>query len=919
LESNVPPDHSTRPDHRLHRIVDAVLDLPDAERERAIVALCGGDPSLEASARRAVAPGELANLEREIASMTPTAATAPDRAAASDRIGPYRLLERLGEGAFGEVYVAEQSEPVRRKVAIKILKPGMGSRQVIARFEAERQALAIMDHPHIARIFDAGTTPLGLPYFVMELVRGLPITAYCTEHRLSLRERLALFIPVCEAVQHAHQRGIIHRDLKPGNVLVTVLDGKPVPKVIDFGIAKALGPTLTDVTIYTQFRQFIGTPAYMSPEQMALSAVDVDTRSDVYSLGAVLYELVCGVPPFDAETLLKAGLDELRRVVRETDPPAPSTRVSSIDAGTRGTLASAMQVPADRLSGQLKGEVDWIVAKATERDRARRYQSPLDLAADLSAYLDGRAVTAGPRSRVYLARKFARRHRVPLAIGSAAALGLVATTIGTSIGLSREAAARAEAVASAGLARENEARANAQREQAERNMKIADGALEFLTDVLRSADPGHAGGRADVTVAEMLDRAVGAAGRGVDTEGRPLEPELVRRVRRAAAIVYYWQGEAEKGREQARKMLERAEADHGPDSLEAADALSMLVGWYWFGRADPKEGERVVRRAMAIYERHGRTNEQPYRDVLHQLNLMLHAQFRYAEAVEISLALARQYDAMPDPPIVSWETAHHDVAINGLNLGRAQRSLVHIERCLEICRTRLPADRLDEYTARPYASLAAVLLALDRPAEAEAAARRSMELHTRLRGPDHPYPMYERFTLFSALVANNKLDEAEELLAAIDRLQARQGQAPGVFDMARRAILLRRRGMQEKALEIWNAAEERVFGGPTPRLPRGTPFTAGGFAERLGCLTDLGRAGEGLASAAADFEAVRATLAATGDDVPENSILRPFAAELLRAYEAVGDAASLAAARALRERYPGLNPAPGFAPVEAPR
>jgi serine/threonine protein kinase len=914
MERPVPQDRLREREARLHRIVDAVIDLPPEAWERAIELLAHGDPELTRAARRVISPREQAILESALADQprqAPTEAIARE-IGEPNVLGPYRLLERLGEGSFGEVYVAEQTEPVRRKVAVKVLKPGMGSRQVIARFEAERQALAIMDHPNIARIFDAGTTPLGLPYFVMELVRGVPITTYCTEHRLSLRERLALMIPVCEAVQHAHQRGIIHRDLKPSNVLVTVLDGKPAPKVIDFGIAKALGPTLTDATIYTQFRQLIGTPAYMSPEQMALSAVEVDTRSDVYSLGAMLYELVCGSPPFDAETLLKAGLDELRRVVRETDPPTPSVRVSRIDAGTRGSLASAMQVPADRLSGQLKGEVDWIVSKATERDRARRYQSPVELASDLSAYLSGQAVKAGPRSRVYLARKYARRHRLPLAIGSALALGLIAATIGTGVGLSREARARQHAQAS-------EARANAEREQAEKNLRVADAALEFLTNVLRNADPGHTGGRKDVTVAEMLDRAVAAADAGVDAEGRPLHPELIRRIRRTAAIVYYWQGEAEKGRVQAMKMLERAEADHGPGSIEAAEALGMLAGWYWFGRADPTEGESVVRRAIAIYERHGRTDGQPYLDALHQLNLMLHAQLRFAEAGEIAASLARRYDAMDNPPIVSWETAHHDVALNGLNLGRARRSLAHIERCLEICRTRLPPERLDEYIARPYATLANVLLAHDRPAEAEAAARRSMEIHTRLRGPEHPYPMYERQTLIDALLATGKLDEAEALVEAVARLRARQGQPEGILDLARRATLLRRRGMQTRALELWNDIEQRAFGGPTPRLSRGTPFTAGGFAERLGCLTDLGRAREGLAPAAAEFEAVRATLAKTGDDLPDNSILRRFAAELVRAYESVGDGESLAAAGALRARYPDLTPAPGFTPASPPR
>ncbi len=290
-------------------------------------------------------------------------------------IGPYKIRERLAEGGMGVVYVAEQTEPVRRKVALKVIKPGMASKDVVARFEAERQALAMMDHPHIARVFDGGATENGQPYFVMELVQGLPITDYCDDKRLSTRERLELFAKVCRAVQHAHQKGIIHRDLKPSNVLVAQIDGQATPKVIDFGVAKAVSQKLTEQTVYTQFSQMIGTPLYMSPEQAEMGVVDIDTRSDVYSLGALLYELLTGNTPFDRESLKQVSFDELRRVIREDEPRRPSDAISTLQAQALSTVADRRHSDPRKLSNSLKGELDWLVMKALDKDRNRRYES----------------------------------------------------------------------------------------------------------------------------------------------------------------------------------------------------------------------------------------------------------------------------------------------------------------------------------------------------------------------------------------------------------------------------------------------------------------------------------------------------------------------------------------------------------------
>ena len=346
------------------------------------------------------------------------------------RIGPYKLLEQIGEGGMGVVYVAEQTEPIRRRVALKIIKPGMDSKQVIARFEAERQALAMMDHPHIARVLDAGMSEAGLPYFVMELVRGMPITEYCDKAKLTPDQRVELFVAVCQAVQHAHQKGIIHRDLKPSNVLVTLHDGKPIPKVIDFGVAKAIGQQLTENTIYTAFTQLIGTPLYMSPEQAELSGLDIDTRSDVYSLGVLLYELLTGHTPFDSGTLIRCGLDEMRRLLREVEPPRPSHRVSTLKAAALSTTSANRGLDERQLSRTLSGELDWIVMKAMEKERDRRHESASALAADLQRYLHDEPVQACPPSAGYRLRKFARRHRGVL---SAAGLVLTALFLGTAV------------------------------------------------------------------------------------------------------------------------------------------------------------------------------------------------------------------------------------------------------------------------------------------------------------------------------------------------------------------------------------------------------------------------------------------------------------------------------------------------------
>jgi WD40 repeat protein/serine/threonine protein kinase len=477
------------------------------ERAAYVEGACVGRPELLQRVRELIQSHEESRgpLDAPPPGLGATVSVAPLTERPGMKVGPYKLLQQIGEGGMGVVYMAEQEEPVRRKVALKIIKPGMDSAQVIARFEAERQALSLMDHPNIARVLDAGTTETGRPYFVMELVHGVPVTNFCDDHKLTPRERLALFVPVCQAIQHAHQKGIIHRDLKPSNVLVTLYDDKPVPKVIDFGVAKAVEQRLTERTLFTQFGALVGTFEYMSPEQAEMNALGVDTRSDIYSLGVLLYELLTGTTPLEKVRLRQAALDELVRLIKEEEPPRPSARLSS--SGNLPKIAAARKTEPAKLSKLVRGEIDWIVMKCLEKDRARRYETANGLARDVERYLKDEPVEACPPSAGYRLRKLLRKHRTAALTTAAIVLASVVAVVGQTINIVRAQNAEAEANRQRAAAVESEQQAQRERDDARdareslrqtlyaSNMQLAQAAWEAnnvtqVLDLLKRERPG---------------------------------------------------------------------------------------------------------------------------------------------------------------------------------------------------------------------------------------------------------------------------------------------------------------------------------------------------------------------------------------------------------------------------------------------
>jgi tetratricopeptide (TPR) repeat protein len=750
-----------------------------AERMAFLDGACGADADLRTQLEALLKAHSEAGafLESPAVDADATVETPTAREAVGTRIGRYKILQEIGEGGFGIVYMAEQQQPVRRMVALKIIKLGMDTKQVIARFEAERQALALMDHENIARVLDAGATDTGRPYFVMELVKGISITQYCDKSRLTTQERLELFLPICYAVQHAHQKSIIHRDIKPSNVLVTLHDAQPVPKVIDFGIAKATSGRLTDKTLFTEFRQFIGTPEYMSPDQTEISGLDVDTRTDIYSLGVVLYELLTGTTPFDAKTLRSKGYDEIKRIIREVEPERPSLRIATLGT-TRADLGVFRQIEPAALSKLVQGDLDWIVMKALEKDRTRRYQSAGELAADIERHLRHEPVLAGPPGVSYKLSKFVRRNRAAVIAGSVVGLamliGLSVATIGfvhakrasAALQLERDAADAARIDAEQARAREADHRRLAEASAAKASEEAEKSAAvnEFLQEMLGSVDPSRAMGQ-EVTMRYVLDAAARKVSEGALAE----QPEVEAAVRMTLGETYEALGlyaDAELQVRAAEAIRARVLGEEHQDTLCARSILAGVL----ISRFRHEEAETLARQTAETQRRVLGAEHPDTLTTMNRLGVALSNRNKLAEAEQIHRqTLETQRRVLGEE--------HIDTLRSLVDLGTVfleQRRYVEAEALLRQAletECNILGDEHPE-TMRAMNALALVLERQEQYAEAEELHRRTWEVDERILGPDHPRTQLAMNSLLRVLRTQGKVAETRPLVARrINRLK----------------------------------------------------------------------------------------------------------------------------------------------------
>jgi serine/threonine protein kinase/tetratricopeptide (TPR) repeat protein len=690
-------------------------------------------------------------------------------------IGPYKLLEQIGEGGFGVVFRAEQTEPVRRKVALKVLKPGMDTRQVVARFEAERQALAIMDHPNIAKVFDGGIvgqvskpadaddrfgnlSHIARPYFVMELVQGVPITRYCDEHHLTLKQRLDLFLRICEAVQHAHQKGVIHRDLKPSNVLIGDRDDKPVLKVIDFGVAKAMGQQLTEKTLFTGASQMIGTPLYMSPEQAGGNGLDVDTRSDIYSLGAVLYELLTRTTPIDKERLQKAGYDEIRRIICEEEPPKPSTRISTMGQAST-TISTQRKSDPKRLSQLIRGELDWIVMKALEKDRNRRYETASALAADVQHYLNDEPVQACPPSALYRFRKFARRHRAAFVIATIGTAMLLLAVFGLTLGLI--VVDHEQAITREAMKAESEAKESAQKRLSQ--LEKANAILSSIFHQLNPEAEEKGGPNLRVQLGEQLDEAATLL------EGEAVsDPLTVASMQNALGTSLRALGHYQQALQLLEKAYHTTAAELGPDHLHTLTTKHDLARLYLdqgkYTQAEPLFNEVLKSRTAQLGTDHRATLAT--KSNLASLYRCL-GKYDQAEALCREVLGAREGTLGAD---------HTDTLMSYNNLAvlyQAQEKYEQAERMFEDllkrAKAKLGSDHV--FTLNCKYNLAFVGVLQGKYPEAENLYKEVLAAQTARLGVDHPSTLTTKHGLAELYRSRGMNDQSESLLAEV--LQAR--------------------------------------------------------------------------------------------------------------------------------------------------
>ena len=740
----------------------AAAELPAAERATYLTAHCGGDAEMQAAVERLLAAHDQpASVLNRPAPGMPTAEYPSITERPGTMIGPYKLMEQIGEGGFGLVFVAEQAEPVRRKVALKVIKPGMDSKQVIARFEAERQALALMDHPNIARVLDAGTTDTGRPYFVMELVRGIPITDYCDQNQLTPRERLELFVNVCHAIQHAHQKGIIHRDVKPSNVLVTTHDGRPLAKVIDFGVAKAMYQSLAERTIYTKFAQMIGTPLYMSPEQAEMSTLDIDTRSDVYSLGVLLYELLTGSTPLEKQRFIQAAYDEIRRLIREEEPPRPSQRLSA--SGTLPSLAASRKTEPARLSKLMRGELDWIVMKSLEKDRTRRYETATGLARDVQRYLADEPVEACPPSATYRLKKILRRNKGPVLATALVILVLLAGMAGTTWGLVKATRQEEEARRQAQIARQETAekekarQSEAERAEGERLAKTAARAAEAEALKAQREATERAEGERQAKLEAEAKRAEAERQRSRAEVGERLASERLKQV-----AVEKKKAEEEKQIAQSVRDFLQGKLLGQADSRAQADSLLRSGGLPAEAKENPTIRELLDRAAKELTPERIDANfpNQPLvqAEILRTAGHTYRGVGEYERAIGFlnrSAALYRE-NVGPDHP--DTLTSMNDLALAYEAAGKLDLALPLFTETLKIMKGKLGPEHPDTLTSMNNLALtyqAAGKLDLALPLYKETLKLRQAKL-----GPDHPDTLTSMNNLALGYQVAGKLDLA---------------------------------------------------------------------------------------------------------------------------------------------------------------
>ena len=711
-----------KPEHwgKIKEIVGAALEREPSERPAFLNGVCGVDKSLRAEVESLLSAYESADGLSESA----LTQTFGDAAQKSKSLGPYRLVQKLGEGGMGQVWLAEQTAPVRRNVALKLIKAGMYNDSVLRRFQSERQSLAIMDHPAIAKVFDAGTTPEGQPYFVMEYVPGVAITDYCDQKKLKIRARLELFMRACEGVQHAHQKAIIHRDLKPANILVVEVDCKPVPRIIDFGLAKPITPFVSGETMNTKMGAFVGTPGYMSPEQTDPGVEDVDTRTDVYSLGVVLYELLTGFLPFDAERLKKLRLEEVLRHLREEEPLRPSTKVST-ERDTSSSRAEARGTEPRQLSGLLRGDLDWITMKALEKERDRRYGTPSELAADIERYLQNQPVVARPAGAGYRLRKYIRRNRVGVAVASGAAALLVTFAVMQAVQLRRT---------------------TRERDRANR-------ITEFMTSMFRVSDPGEARGNS-ITVREILDKS----SKEIET-GLSKDPELQAQLMGTMGRVYVTLGLFP----QAQTMLEKSVATgHAAGAMTATTLLNMgRLSFLLMREGRYADAEKLLREANEGNRRVLGPRNVATLENLRYLATCLETEGKYAEADKLQRETLETARKGLGPEHVETLLSMNVMA----NILDDERRFPEAEQLYretwEIQRRTVGAEDPDTLTTA--SNLAGVVEEQGRLAEAEKLQRETLAARVHVLGAEHPDTLAVKLNLGNTLDAGGRHAEAEEL------------------------------------------------------------------------------------------------------------------------------------------------------------